>query len=422
MKRLKVLLSAFACEPDKGSEQGVGWNLALEMAKRHDVWVVTRANQRQAIEAKLAQDPVPTLHFAYFDIPGWPQHWDYDNNKKLMELHYYLWQIGAHVVARRLHKEVNFDVAQHATFVRYWMPSMLALLPIPFVWGPIGGGESAPESFYNEMGKRNKRYETQRDIARWLGEHEPLVRLTARRSAIALATTRDTAARLNHLQAKDVRVLGEIGLQREEVERLGSMTLNMEGPMRFISIGRLLHWKGFHLGIRAFAQSGLEEAEYWVVGDGPELETLQRLAKELGVAHRVKFWGLLPRDETLSKLGESHALVHPSMHDSGGWVCMEAMASRRPVLCLDLGGPAYQVTPSTGFKIRPGSPDQSVDDLADAMRTLASDRELCQRMGEEGHRRVLESFTWRKRAEVLSDLYQAAIGESVKQVKVEVDA
>lgn len=141
MKRLKVLLSAFACEPDRGSEPGVGWNLAWEMAKRHhDVWVLTRTTQREAIEAKLASDPMPGLHFAYYDVPRWPPHWDYVKRKNLMELHYYLWQVGAHATARRLHRQVGFDVAQHVTFVRYWMPSLLARLPVPFIWGPVGGG------------------------------------------------------------------------------------------------------------------------------------------------------------------------------------------------------------------------------------------------------------------------------------------
>ena len=340
-----------------------------------------------------------------------------------MELHYYLWQVGAHAVAGRLHQEVDFDVAQHVTFVRYWMPSLLALLPIPFVWGPVGGGESAPEAFLREVGKHGRSFEMLRDAARWLGERDPLVRLTARRSTIALATTRDTAARLNSLQAKDVRVQGEIGLRQEEVERLGSTPIPRGGPLRFISMGRLLHWKGFHLGICAFARAGLEDAEYWVVGDGVERERLERLAGELGVADRVKFWGVLPRDETLCKLGESHALVHPSLHDSGGWVCMEAMASRRPVLCLDLGGPAYQVTAASGFKIRPDSPDQAVKDLAEAMRTLSSDYELCVRMGEAGYQRVLESFTWPRRAEVLSDLYRVAVGKRnpIEEVEAAVD-
>ena len=64
-------------------------------------------------------------------------------------------------------------------------------------------------------------------------------------------------------------------------------------------------------------------------------------------------------------------LVHPSLHDSGGWVCLEAMAAGKPVICLDLGGPGEQVTRETGFKIPALDPDQAVKDMARAMAVLA---------------------------------------------------
>jgi len=65
--------------------------------------------------------------------------------------------------------------------------------------------------------------------------------------------------------------------------------------------------------------------------------------------------------------------MHPSLHDSGGWVTLEAMAAGRPVICLDLGGPALQVSEATGIKIPAISPPQVVADLASALKQLAGD-------------------------------------------------
>ena len=111
--------------------------------------------------------------------------------------------------------------------------------------------------------------------------------------------------------------------------------------------------KAFHLGLRAFAQfhRQLPESEYWIIGDGPERKGLERLARQLGVAESVRFWGWLPRPEALRLLAECDVLVHPTLHDSGGWVCLEAMVAARPVVCLDLGGPGVQVTDETGIKL-----------------------------------------------------------------------
>jgi glycosyltransferase involved in cell wall biosynthesis len=176
--------------------------------------------------------------------------------------------------------------------------------------------------------------------------------------------------------------------------------------IRFASVGRLLHWKGFHLALRAFARARLSDAEYWVLGDGPERERLQALAEDLKISHQVKFWGRLSRDETLRRLGECHALVHPSLHESGGWVCLEAMALGRPVVCLDLGGPAVQVTEETGFKVSASKSEQVVDELAAVMRKFSEDRVPMIHLGEAARERVAERFNWSKKGDYIADYYE----------------
>ena len=182
MNRLRVLISAYACEPYKGSEPGVGWNVAREVAKHHEVWVLTRANNRTVIETELLRNPVPGLHFVYFDLPRWARWWK--RGRRGLHVYYYLWQLGAYSVARRLHQEVRFDLTHHVTFVKYWAPSLLVLLPIPLIWGPVGGGESAPLAYRRDFSIRGKIHEIARDLARALSERDPLVCLTARRSAM----------------------------------------------------------------------------------------------------------------------------------------------------------------------------------------------------------------------------------------------
>lgn len=412
---MKILLSAYACEPGRGSEPGVGWNMAFEVAKHHQVWVFTSNTHRLAIEAELAIRPIPNLNFVYFDPFGWVYDWTKEGKRPQwsIHLHYYLWQIWAYFVALPLHRQICFDLVQHVTYVRYSSPSFLAFLPVPFLWGPVGGGESAPRSFWQDFSLRGKIYETLRDLARWLGECDPFVRLTAVRSVLAFATTEDTAKRLRQIGASNVQVFSQVGLPKEEITSLAQHAMPSTATVRFISIGRLLHWKGFHLGLRAFAQAGLPDAEYWILGDGPELKRLQTLVADLGITHQVKFWGSLPRAQSLSKLGESHVLVHPSLHDSGGLVCLEAMAAARPVICLDLGGPAVQVTSETGFKVSAHNPDQAVRDLASAMLCLARSPELRMSMGQSGQKKIQQLYNWESKFQTQVQLYEKILGRDV---------
>lgn len=413
---MKVLISAYSCEPGRGSERGVGWNVAREVAKRHEVWVLTRPDEsKAAIEAELARNPVPNLHFVYFTLPFWQDSLRWGQSGA-MQIHYYLWQIQAYFVARQLHREVGFDLTHHVTFVKYSSPSFLAFLPIPFIWGPVGGGETAPASFWKDFGLRAWFYEVSRDAVRKLGEFDPFARLTAQKSTVVRATTADTAARLRKMGATNPQIVPEVGLLEDELEALKQYSLPEAQPLRFISMGRLLHWKGYHLGLRAFSQANLPEAEYWLIGEGPELERLQQMAVTLGVADRVKFWGRLTREDTLTKLEACHVLVHPSLHDSGGWVCIEGMAAGRPVICLDLGGPAVQITPETGFKIVAKNPEQASQKMAEAMVCLAKDPALLGQMGHAGQKRVSENYGWKAVGEHLDALYQKTA--AAKPIKV----
>ena len=393
MKYLNILVSAYACRPSEGSEPSIGWNFIKEVAKYHQVWLITRANNYASLEAELQTNPIPGLHIIYCDLPQWVQL--LNKGQKIVQLHYYIWQIVAYLKARQLYCQIQFDLVHHVTYVKYWSPSFLALLPVPFIWGPVGGGESMPESFLADLGIRGKIYEGLRNAARHLSELDPFVQLTAKRSILAWGTTSDTAERLQKLGATQVKVMSQLGLASKEITDLA--TLFQPYPQSFcvLSIGRLLHWKGFHLGLQAFAQANLPpEAQYWIIGEGAEKKRLEALAQKLKISHQVKFLGKLSRQETLKKLGQCSILVHPSLHDSGGLVCLEAMAMQRPVICLDLGGPAVQVTEETGIKIPAQLPEQTTQALAEAMTRLSQDRKLLTRLGQAGLKRLETVYSW----------------------------
>ena len=211
MSSLKILVSAYACEPGAGSEPGAGWNLVREISRTEECWIITRANHRHTIDECLAQNPMPRAHFVYFDLPRWARFWK--KGQRGIHAYYYLWQLGAYRLAKKMFHEVGFDVVHHMTLGAYWLPSFLALLPAPFLWGPVGGGETAPPSFRCSFSLRGRSYEILRDVARFLGERDPFVRMTARRSTLALATTQQTAQRLRAIGCRDVAIEPQAALR-----------------------------------------------------------------------------------------------------------------------------------------------------------------------------------------------------------------
>jgi glycosyltransferase involved in cell wall biosynthesis len=406
-----VLVSAYACEPGKGSEPGSGWNWVCQISRFHECWVITRENHRDAIEESLAANPMPRAHFVYYDLPKWARVWK--KGQRGVRTYYYLWQIGSYRLARKLFRKVDFDLVHHVTFGSYWLPSFLPLLPAPFLWGPVGGAESAPRSFRKSFSFRGQCYEVFRDAARRMGELDPFVRMTAKRAHAGLAVTTQTADRLRALGCQSVSLSSQLGLTREDLLRLGRIPPRRGNPFRVLSLGRFLHWKGFELGLRAFAKfhQRYPQSEYWLIGDGPERKRWERLVDDLRLRDSVVLWHTLPRPQVFEKMAECDVLMHPSLHDSGGWVTVEAMGAGLPVICLDLGGPALQVTDVTGIKIPANSPEQVITDLAGALERISRDSAHRLHLGEASRARIEKHYSWDRRGEQLAALYEQMVSE-----------
>ena len=414
---MRILASAYACRPDSGSEEGNGWHLAHQLTRFGEVWVLTPSHNRAAIEA--VQSPV---QFVYVDVPGWPAESRAAN--RLRRSHYSIWQRRIISVAKQLHREHCFDVAHHLTYGQYWTGSWMGGLGIPFVWGPVGGGESAPAPLVATLPPDGRSYERKRDLARWVGRRSPAVRSARSRAALILATTDESKQAMQSLPATRVRAssrannrdtLGAAGATFEvfpncalsEAEFRSLATAAREpDAYRLTGVGRLEHWKGFQLAIAAMPAlvAAVPYAELHIVGTGPAEQHLRGLVASLRLERNVKFLGRIPRSDVLARLADSHAFVLPSFHDSGGWATLEAAAIGLPVVCLDIGGPALQVTSQTGIKISVRDAEQVVPLIAQALTKLAVDPRYARELGTAGRQRVGEHFTWDRLGDRLATL------------------
>lgn len=406
-KHLRVLISAYACEPGVGSEEGIGWHTIIHISEHVDVWAITQATNQKKIEA--TPNVPQNVHWVYFDLPRWATF--YRQGKRGTRLHYILWQWGVLSLARDLHEQHQFDLVHHVTFGQYWTPTYLSQLSAPFLWGPVGGGESTPRGYAATMGLKGWLFEQARNTARFLGERYPLVRQSARCTRLALATSDETATRIQAMGRLDVEIVPNVGLEASEFAFLSQIPIRDQTPYRLVSIGRMLAWKGFHLGLAAFARLAQElpAAEYWFIGGGPEESRLQRMADQLGIADKVRFFGVVPRDEVFIWLAECDVLIHPSLHDSGGWVCLEAMAAARPVICLNLGGPATLVSDNAGVKIPARTPEDAISRMAEAMLSLGRDPQHRAWMARQARQHVQNNHLWDQRAGEMYQYYCRAL-------------
>jgi len=407
---LRVLLSAYACEPHKGSEPGVGWEWATRLARAgHQVCVLTRANNRAVIDHALAADPISGLRFVYYDLPRWAYAWK--RGGRGVRLYYTLWQWGAYRVARELCRREHFDVAHHITFGVFRHPSFMAFLGLPFVFGPVGGGECAPRPLRRSYPAYGYLADLARDLANWYARVDPLMHAVYRRTALTLCKTRQTLQCIPSRYRGRCRVGLEIGTAGHGAQSPPPPKPHPDGGLRVLYVGRLVYWKGMHLGLAAFAQllAVQPEARLTVIGSGPEQARLRELARRSGISHAITWLAWMKRAAVMRAYRRHDVLLFPSLHDSSGNAVLEALSFGLPVVCLDCGGPALLVDATCGFRAPTGEPAQAVAGLARALVTLAQDRALAQRMARAAWRRAKRDFSWERQVARMDGVYRDAI-------------
>jgi glycosyltransferase involved in cell wall biosynthesis len=396
---LKILLSAFACEPNRGSEFAVGWNWALSLVRAgHDVVVLTTGEARPAIERSVQQMELgPTLRCEYFDVPK-PFRWQ---SRGPLHLHAALWQRLAVRFAKELHQREQFDRVHHVTYAGLRIPSFMGQLGIPFVFGPVGGGERAPWRLRWGYSLPGLIHDAVRDAANSMIRFTPFMADTFARAERIYVTSGETLRLLPPEFRGKAQVELAIGADEPEatIDCILPPRTKQNDCFRVLYAGRFVDYKGMHLGLPAFARlvKAFPNARLTMAGEGPMKARWQKLTEDLGIAANVDWLPWQTHDAMAKLYAEHDVLLFAAMHDTGGMVVLEAMDHGLPVVCLKLGGPATLVDASCGYAVDTvgKSATQVITEMGDALISLA--HESAHISFAEGARLRCRAFSWREK-------------------------
>ncbi len=414
MKSKKILISAYAFNPSGSlqlhpGEDLVGWNLADQINRRHEVWVLTHSYNRDAVVDALANSGMQGTSIRFVNLPRWMR--VMYRIEFAQRIYYYLWQIKAWRAARKLHKQIQFDAAHHVTFGNDWIPSFIgAFLPVPFIWGPVGGGQVTPEPLKEEYTLGGKLSEFGREAAQWVGRRLWTRRRCVKRARAILVCNRETRDKIPEKYRHKVTYFPVNGISRQDVGPVPRRR-GMKRPFRVMTAGRLHRLKGFALAVSAFNIfiRNNPEAEFEIIGEGTERENLNELIRTYGIEDRVKIIPWMSRTELLKKMRRCDVFLFPSFRDGGGAVIIEAMAQGRPVIGLDTAGTGFHIDRKWGTKVRAGDPAQVAVSLAQALQLLCRNEGRRLNMGKAARERVLEYYVWDQLGERMEKIYQEAL-------------
>lgn len=397
-----LLISAYGCEPLKGSESGVGWNWVLQMAKSNKLHVITRANNREPIEAYLPEDVKGNVVFYYYDAPYFIRR--LKRRAKGLYFYYFCWQMGIIPLVKRILKEEKIDYTMHLTFGSMWMPTFLPFFNVPFIWGPVGGGDCEPKSFLKVLPFRQKIVQSLRYVMNSLSFMHPGIMITSFRAKAILARTPNSARVIpNCFRYKTYTVL-ETAMETD-IFKYKRVEHSEDDRIRLVTSGRLLPNKNIITAVRALKYIPLKyNVSLTIIGSGYQKKDILDVAVKSGRGDDVTIIDEMPREDVLKLVAQSDIFLFPSLREGGSWSLMEAMTIGVPVVCLDWAGMSITTDDSCAIRLPVTTPEQMPKDMATAIIKLIENPELRNRMGSAGRKRIKEKFNWEEKGRFMDNL------------------
>ncbi len=401
----RVLATAYACEPGRGSEPGIGWHWARQIARHHELTLITRRNNVDAVQQAASHEGLA------MEVVG------HDLSKARLRLkrgsrgamaYYYAWQKSLDAACRPLMERRAFDVAHHLTFASGWIPSGLARLGLPFVLGPVGEHPPVPSPFLRTADLRGRfANQLRRTTRAAVPKLDKDVCATWDAADVILSLGETFERRLKDPCRERVRPMLACGVEPWALAP-PSRRADSE-PLRVLFAGRLVDLKGVRLALHAFS---LVESEVAMtlefVGGGPERGRLERAAADAGIGDRVVFRGELGHGATLERMRASDIFLFPSF-EGAGMVVPEAMASGCALLCLDFGGPGEMARGGRGVAVPlEDSLEATASEIARCLQCLAANEGQRLWYARRGHAWAAEHAVWDRKGAALAAIYAEA--------------
>ena len=405
MNRLRILALAPESNPEAVSIPFVTYCHAAALTQLHDVTLVVRTTVEEPV--RRAKAPFRSIEVVRMPVLERIYAWSlrrifrYNYDAQLLTAFGYPFSLAFEWSAwRQLRHRIfagEFDVVLRLMPMTPTLPSPFAFLlrkgPIPFVIGPLNGGlRSAPG--FSQPDKQNEWVWSARSLHRYL----PFARSTYRYAAAIIIASYHMRAELAAYHDK-LFFVPENGVASSQCSA-DSRSPEPGAKLELIFVGGLVLRKACYLALRAAApllRKGL--ARFTVVGDGPERNRLEQLARSLEIDKAVSFCGWLSHAEVLGCLRSADVVVLPAIREGGGGVVFEALASGAVPVILDHGGPGDIVHPAVGFKVPPTNETDVVSQMEKVLADLAGNRDLLHRLRQQGMSYARERLTWNAKAQ-----------------------
>lgn len=405
-----VLITAYAVNPYKGSEDGTGWNIAAEIAKDFKVILITRKNNVKHVEQYLAnhsEEHLQNITCYGFDLTEPIMKLKKKMGERGYVAYFYLWQYFMPRFIRK--KGFEFDIAHSLNFHSDSQPNFLWKLGKPTFWGPIGHHPKMNKEFLKHYGAKYWFKDRLYACVKWMFRNlDPFFRMSVNHSTKIFVINSSIR---NVIAAPKEKVVNIPAVAAPEV--VENIASNKKNTFNILTVGRFHYLKGFDVAISAYASflaplSDLEKehCRLIMVGKGEEKHRLINMAERLKVSQYIVWKDWVEQSEMDKYYKESDVFFFPS-HEGAGMVTVEAMSYGLPIICFDNFGPG-EIAASAAIRVPDHNYQLAVDQFAAELELLRSNYTLREDLGKRALERFKSSFTWESKGNEIKKHYRYA--------------
>lgn len=400
MKKTKIFVSSYACEPELGSEIGVGWHWVLEMSKYFELWVLTRKSNQHNIETWMNQQRENyNIHFIYFDLPKALRFW-----KKGMHgvrTYYIIWQMLTNRIVKKTMRENDIKIYHLLTYGNsLWKASRYGMKQF-FVWGPTGGVDTIPAEYSKHYNMKSRLVEFVRRMVVKTLPFNYGFRKRCKNADLIFCKSHNMYHAIPEKYREHAMLFTDVAVEFKNFEKTDKLTGNVK--TKYIVVGKLDAWRGFDILVEAFAKAYEvnTDIELEIVGKGADWDRIKSLIKDKKMEGIVHMCGKVDMNEYFEKMNSADVIVNSCLKEGAVTVAFDSMALSKPLICVDTGGYTRYFNNDYAMVLNRGHRKQLIDDMVSAILCM-TDKKLREEYGRKAHE-AGEKYTWEFKGKVIYD-------------------
>ena len=404
---MKVLVNAYACSPNMGSEPGMAWNWCVNLANYCELFIITEGEFRDNIESVLPNLPQgANMHFYYNPVSDRIRQMCWNQGDWRFYYYYRQWQKKTLIIAQDICQHNHIDIIHQLNMIGFREPGLLWKIEGPkFVFGPIGGLMNIPVLYLLKNSKKETlKVILKKAISSFQIRFSTNVRSAINKADILLGATKEEVETIEKVYGKKILLMPETGTSSELVAK-GNIDV-FQNSFNILWVGRFIPTKQLGLALEVMNRlRNYKNVRLHIVGDGSDADYYKKKASSLGISGNCVWHGYKDNATVQFMMQNADLFLFTSIAEASSTVVLESISNNLPVVCFDACGMSSIVTEDIGFKIPITHYKKSVVDFANIIEYILLHREELANKSSNCISRA-EQLSWKNKAELLFNLYQ----------------